>query len=139
MTNREEYYFNKAKQISRISTYDRVRIGCIAVYRKNIIGIGYNQAKTNPMQIKYSIYRNECGNLNSINNYLHAEMACVNQIKNLDIDFSKVKLFIYREDDAHNNTRICKPCGACERAIRDLGIRTVYYTDTNKYIREDYK
>lgn len=138
MTNREEYYFNKAKQISRISTYDRVRIGCIAVYRKNIIGIGYNQAKTNPMQIKYSIYRNECGNLNSINNYLHAEMACVNQIKNLDIDFSKVKLFIYREDDAHN-TRICKPCGACERAIRDLGIRTVYYTDTNKYIREDYK
>lgn len=138
MTNREEYYFNKAKQISRISTYDRVRIGCIAVYRKNIIGIGYNQAKTNPMQIKYSIYRNECGNLNSINNYLHAEMACINQIKNLDIDFSKVKLFIYREDDAHN-TRICKPCGACERAIRDLGIRTVYYTDTNKYIREDYK
>lgn len=138
MTNREKYYFKKAKQISRISTYDRVRIGCIAVYRKNIIGIGYNQAKTNPMQIKYSIYRNECGNLNSINNYLHAEMACVNQIKNLDIDFSKVKLFIYREDDAHN-TRICKPCGACEHAIRDLGIKIVYYTDINKYVREEYK
>lgn len=137
MTNREKYYFKKAKQISRISTYDRVRIGCIAVYRKNIIGIGYNQAKTNPMQTKYSPYR--CvSNADSINNYLHAEMACVNQIKNLDIDFSKVKLFIYREDDARN-TRICKPCGACERAIRDLGIRTVYYTDTNKYIREDYK
>lgn len=138
MDKRELYYYKKAKQISRLSTYDRVRIGCIAVYKKNIIGIGYNQAKTNPMQIKYSIYRNECGNLNSINNYLHAEMACVNQIKNLDIDFSKVKLFVYREDNAHN-TRICKPCGACERAIRDLGIRTVYYTDINKYIREDYK
>ena len=138
MANREEYYFNKAKQISRISTYDRVRIGCIAVYRKNIIGIGYNQAKTNPMQIKYNKYRKECNNLNSINNYLHAEMACLNQIKNLDIDFSKVTLFVYREDNK-KNMRICKPCGACERAIRDLGIKVVYYTDTNKYVREEYK
>lgn len=131
---KEEYYYNKAKRISKLSTYDRVRIGCIAVYKKNIIGIGYNQAKTNPMQTKYSVYRN----IQTVNNYLHAEMACVNQIKNLDIDFSKVKLFIYREDN-HKNMRICKPCGACERAIRDLGIKRVYYTDTNKYIREEYK
>lgn len=133
MVNKEEYYFNKAKQISRISTYDRVRIGCIAVYRKNIIGIGYNQAKTNPMQAKYNIYRG----IKTINDYLHAEMACLNQIKNLDIDFSKVTLFVYREDNK-KNMRICKPCGACERAIRDLGITKVYYTDTNKYVREEY-
>ena len=133
MDKRELYYYNKAKRISRISTYDRVRIGCIAVYKKNIIGIGYNQAKTNPMQLKYSPYRG----IKTVNNYIHAEMACLNQIKNLDIDFSKVKLFIYRED-AQKNIRICKPCGACERAIRDLGIKKVYYTDTNKYVREDY-
>lgn len=136
MNKRELYYYKKAKQISKLSTYDRICIGCIAVYRKNIIGIGYNQAKTNPMQTKYSLYR--CvSNADSINNYLHAEMACVNQIKNLDIDFSKVKLFVYREDNK-KIMRICKPCGACERAIRDLGIKMVYYTDTNKYIREDY-
>ena len=133
MDKRELYYYKKAKQISRISTYDRVRIGCIAVYKKNIIGIGYNQAKTNPMQLKYSAYRG----IKTVNNYIHAEMACLNQIKNLDIDFSKVKLFVYRED-AQKNIRICKPCGACERAIRDLGIKKVYYTDTNKYVREDY-
>lgn len=137
MNKRELYYYKKAKQISKLSTYDRVRIGCIAVYKKNIIGIGYNQAKTNPMQTKYSLYR--CvSNADSINNYLHAEMACVNQIKNLDIDFSKVKLFIYRENNNHN-LGACKPCGACERAIRDLGIKIVYYTDINKYIREEYK
>lgn len=135
--NREEYYFKKAKKISKLSTYDRVRIGCIAVYKKNIIGIGYNQAKTNPMQTKYSLYRHVY-NANNINNYIHAEMACVNQIKNLDIDFSKVRLFIYREDN-NKNLGICKPCGACERAIRDLGIKRVYYTDINKYVREDYK
>lgn len=134
MDKREQYYFKKAKQISHISTYDRVRIGCIAVYKKNIIGIGYNQAKTNPMQAKYNIYRH----IHTVNDYIHAEMACLNQIKNLDIDFSKVKLFIYREDDK-KNLRICKPCGACERAIRDLGIKMVYYTDTNKYVREEYK
>lgn len=134
MDKREQYYFKKAKQISRISTYDRVRIGCIAVYKKNIIGIGYNQAKTNPMQAKYNVYRR----IHTINDYIHAEMACLNQIKNLDIDFNKVKLFVYREDDK-KNIRICKPCGACERAIRDLGIKMVYYTDTNKYVREEYK
>lgn len=133
MNKREIYYFKKAKQISKLSTYDRVCIGCIAVYKKNIIGIGYNQAKTNPMQAKYNVYRN----IQTINDYLHAEMACLNQIRNLDIDFSKVRLFVYREDN-YKNIRICKPCGACERAIRDLGIKKVYYTDTNKYVREDY-
>ena len=54
MDKRELYYFNKAKKISRISTYDRVRIGCIAVYKKNIIGIGYNTRKTSPIQSKYN-------------------------------------------------------------------------------------
>lgn len=134
MNKRELYYYNKAKKISKLSTYDRIRIGCIAVYKKNIIGIGYNQAKTNPIQAKYNIYRN----IHTVNDYIHAEMACVNQIKNLDIDFNKVKLFVYRED-CHKNIRICKPCRACEKAIKDLGIKTVYYTDTNKYIREEYR
>lgn len=133
MDKRELYYYKKAKQISRLSTYDRIRIGCIAVYKKNIIGIGYNQAKTNPIQAKYNVYRG----IKTINDYIHAEMACINQIKNLDIDFSKVKLFVYRED-IQKTMRICRPCEACERAIRDLGIKKVYYTDTNKYVREDY-
>lgn len=133
MDKKELYYFKKAKYASRISTFDRVRIGCIAVYKKQIIAVGFNKAKTNPIQTKYSPYRG----IQTRNNYLHAEMDCVNQIKDLKIDFKKVKLFVYREDDSKMK-RICKPCGACEKAIRDLGIKVVYYTDTNKYVREDY-
>lgn len=133
MNKRELHFYKKAKKISRISTYDRIRIGCVAVYKKNIIGVGYNQAKTNPMQAKYNIYRKT----HSPNDVIHAEMACINQIKNLDIDFTKVKLYVYREDE-NKHKRICKPCEACERAIRDLGIKTVYYTDTDSYVKECY-
>ena len=133
LSKRDRYYFKKAYEISNLSDFPKIHIGCIAVYKKKMIGIGYNQAKTNPIQAKYNVYRG----IKTVNDYIHAEMACINQIKNLDIDFSKVKLFVYRED-AEKNIRICRPCEACERAIRDLGITKVYYTDTNKYVREDY-
>ena len=38
--------FNKAKEISYLSDYKRVHIGCIAVYKNHILAVGYNTNKT---------------------------------------------------------------------------------------------
>lgn len=139
MKRRDLYYYKKARNISKLSMFPRVKIGCIAVYKKNIIGVGFNSQKTNPLQAKYNIYRNMVQfDGKPINDFLHAEISCLNSIRDLDIDFSKVELFIYRED-CNNNLAMCKPCEACEQAIKDFGINTVHYTDVNKYIREVYE
>lgn len=66
---------------------------------------------------------------------LHAEIHCLNQIRNLNINFLKVKLYIYRirRDQPFG---LARPCPSCMAAIRDLGIRNIYYTTNNGYSYE---
>jgi tRNA(Arg) A34 adenosine deaminase TadA len=66
---------------------------------------------------------------------LHAEISCINQIKNLNINFSKVKLYIYRirKDQPFG---LARPCPSCMAAIKDLGIKNIYYTTNDGYSHE---
>lgn len=135
--NADYKYFNKAKTIADISDV-KVQMGCIAVYHKQIIGTGCNCNKTHPIQKKYDRFRNlnfdGCGGVSRLHS-LHAEMNCINQIKNHDIDFSDVKLYIYRlrKDQPFGLSR---PCPSCMAAIKDLGVRDIYYTTNDGYCYE---
>jgi len=129
-------YFDKAKNISYLSDFKQVHIGCVAVYKKHIIGIGYNTNKTHPLQDHYNKYRNlTWNNGTKPKAKIHAEMMCILNIKGLNIDFSKVRLFIYREDK-NGNIALSKPCKACYNAIKDLGIKEINYTIYNGYRKE---
>ena len=125
-------YFDKARQIADISDYNRVHIGCVAVYQGQIIGIGCNCNKTHPTQKLYNKYREQS---DSMLPKLHAEISCLNQIKHLDINFTKVKLYIYRirKDQPFGLSR---PCLSCMAAIKDLGIQDIYYTTNDGYAYE---
>ena len=125
-------YFNKAKQIAAVSDYRRVHVGCVAVYQGQIVGIGCNCNKTHPAQKFYNQYRIDS---DALLPKLHAEINCLNQIRRLDIDFSKVKLYIYRiRTDQPQG--LARPCPSCMAAIRDLGIRDIYYTSNDGYSYE---
>ena len=97
--------------------------------------MGCNCNKTHPTQKKYNRYR--CLHNTGIEPLpkLHAEINCINQIKHLDINFSKVRLYIYRirKDQPFG---IARPCSSCMAAIRDLGIKDIYYTTDNGYTYE---
>ena len=124
-------YFSKAKQIAQVSDFPKVHIGCIAVYQNRIIGIGCNTNKTHPTQKYYNRYRIA----ESLLPKLHAEINCINQLKHLNINFSKVKLYIYRT----RKDIVCgmaRPCASCMQAIKDLGIREIYYTTNDGYSYE---
>ena len=125
-------YFDKARQIADISDYNRIHIGCVAVYQGQIIGLGCNTNKTHPTQKFYNKYRTPSDYMLP---KLHAEISCINQIKHLDINFSKVKLYIYRirNDQPFGLSR---PCLSCMAAIKDLGIKDVYYTTNDGYSYE---
>ena len=125
-------FFEKAKCVANISDFYKTHVGCVAVYKGRIIGIGCNCNKTHPVQKIYNDYRVQSDYMLP---KLHAEINCINQIKHLDINFSKVKLYVYRV----RNDRpygLARPCPSCMAAIRDLGIRDIYYTTNDGYAYE---
>lgn len=130
--NSDYRYFDKAKKAAAISDFNKIQIGCVAVYQGNIIGVGCNLNKTHPIQKFYNRYRTPS---ESMLPKLHAEINCINSIKHFDINFPKVKLYIYRI----RKDRPCglsRPCPSCMAAIKDLGIRDVYYTTNDGYVYE---
>ena len=133
--NSDYRYFEKARQVATVSDYYKTHVGCVAVYQGQVIGLGCNCNKTHPTQKKYDRYRN----LHSIDTEplpkLHSEISCINQIKHLDINFSKVKLYIYRirKDQPCG---LARPCPSCMAAIKDLGIKNIYYTTNDGFSYE---
>ena len=132
LRNVDYRYFKKARQIANISDYKKQHVGCVAVYQGQVIGLGCNCNKTHPMQKFYNKYRMPSDYMLP---KLHAEISCINQIKHLDINFSKVKLYIYRirKDQPFG---LARPCPSCMAAIKDLGIRDIYYTTNDGYAYE---
>lgn len=132
LTKSDYRYFDKARQTAMVSDYSEFHIGCVAVYQGNVISIGCNCNKTHPIQKKYNKYRKQADNMLP---KLHAEINCINSIKHLDINFSKVKLYIYRiRKDRPSG--LSRPCPSCMAAIKDLGIRDIYYTTNDGYVYE---
>lgn len=131
LTKTDMHYFVKASQVAEISDFAKINIGCIAVYQGTIIGVGFNTNKTHPMQKKYNRYRNGENFIPK----LHAEINYLNSIRYLDINFSKVKLYIYRKRKSAKYG-ICRSCPSCMAAIKDLGIKHVYYTTDEGFVYE---
>lgn len=127
-------YFQKARQAAEISDYKRTHVGCVAVYQGNIIGIACNTNKTHPMQKYYNKYRYH-PQTSYFYPKLHAEINCISSIRHLDINFSKVKLYVYRTR-CDQEYGIARPCPSCMVAIKDLGIRHIYYTTNDGYAYE---
>lgn len=137
MVTKNDYkYFSKARQAADISDYHKTHMGCIAVYQGNIIGIGCNCNKTHPVQKQYNRYRDmhTIGKMDALPK-LHAEINCLNSIRQMHVNFTKVKLYVYRvrRDQPYG---LARPCPSCMAAIKDFGIRDIYYTTNNGYAHE---
>ena len=133
MLNNSDYkYFNKARQVAYISDYSKTHIGCVAVYQGQVIALGFNCNKTHPKQHYYNRYRKQSDDMLP---KLHAEISCLNQLKNLNVNFSKVRLYIYRirKDQPYG---LARPCPSCMAAIKDLGIKDIFYTTNDGYSYE---
>lgn len=131
-------FFQKARSIAAVSDFPKIHVGCIAIYQGSIIGIGCNTNKTHPVQKYYNRFRTNdgIGSSESLLPKMHAEINCINSIRHLAIDFSKVKLYIYRirKDQPYG---IARPCPSCMEAIKDIGIREIYYTTDDGFAHEN--
>lgn len=134
----DSHLFKLARECSFKSDYSgggRARIGAVISYKGTVLAKGFNTDRTHTDQAKYNKWRyKECGN-----NYLpsknHAEMMALSKIKYLDIDFSKVHIYVYREL-RDGKLGMARPCPACMAAIKRLGIKHIHYTTDSGYAAE---
>lgn len=135
ISNFDKRMFHYAYLEATKSDYKRFNIGCVIAYKHSIIGRGHNSNKSHPSQKKYNRkYRtfNYMGGT-YIHDSLHAEIAAIHSIPytvGINVDWSQVKLYVYRICHGKRLGYGCaKPCPACTAAIKDLGVKHIYFTD----------
>lgn len=132
-------FFNLARNESFQADYCGEHIGAVAVYAdKVLLAKAHNTERTNPTQRHYNRYRISRDEIWNTPHKSHAEMEIFRKIRYLDLDFSRVTVYIYREHKKNGTPALARPCAACERALRDLGIKDVYYTTDGGYERRKY-
>lgn len=134
LTAKQRKFFSHARHMAEMSDFHRAPVGCIAVIGNKVVATGFSQQRTHPMQQHYNRYRDFDGQKNIIAK-LHAEMVVVSQLKNKSIDFSKISIYIYRVCRSRD-CGISRPCGACMMAIKNIGIKNVFYTTDFGYAHE---
>lgn len=131
MSKTEQRFFKLASSFSKQSTYPRVHIGAVIVMGRRVISHGANHWRTHTKQKKYASYRYECPEcVRDEAGHIHAEMDAIIRAGKKNLQGSSI--FVYRED-LKGEIADCKPCGACMRAIKDAGIKRVYYTSRDGY------
>lgn len=131
-------FFTKAGEVAAGSDFDKYHIGCIAVLKNRIIAMSSNKLKTHPNQALYDKFR-EFNNIKSDPknmHSLHAEIACLSLIKDLNINYKDIELYIVRlrKDRAYG---LARPCAACMNFILTKGIKKIYYTTNMGYTFEN--
>lgn len=101
------------------------KIAAAIVYRGDIISIGINKLKSDPLQARFA--KNE----HAI--YLHAEIDAIKKaLKRLSLsEMEKAELYVVRRRKLNGKavSGCSKPCCGCQRAIENYGISNVYYTN----------
>jgi deoxycytidylate deaminase len=130
-TTRQRRYFAVAKRNADKSTYMRmnngkIAIGAAIVNGNYVVSEGHNKRKTHTFQHTHNmrtLYLAPHPNL-------HAEIDAL--IYSRYNDLSGCEIFVYREM-ADGTLGNCRPCRACMSALKDAGIKHVYYTTEQGY------
>ena len=140
ITNFDEKMFAAARKEAEKSDFESFHMGCVIVYKKHIIGSASNSDKTHPMQAQYNKYRKFNKTKNGIKHSIHAEIAAITSVPYIigrEVEWSKVSIYIYRICPGKpGQYGLARPCVGCMQALRDLGIRHIYYTGEGSYIYE---
>jgi deoxycytidylate deaminase len=111
-------YFNLAQKLSQKSDHKRCRLGCVIVKKGNILGVGFNKMRTHsrsPHPFRTT----------------HAELSAILSATRID-DLVGSDLYIFRQtkDGILANSF---PCIYCQDLLKEFKIKTVFYTDKNRY------
>jgi deoxycytidylate deaminase len=115
----KQRFFNIAKKLATRSNHTH-KLGCVIAKKNRLISLGNNSTKTHPRaKNPYSM--------------IHAEFAAILNVPLDDLKGSEA--YVYRElkNGAIANSR---PCRTCYKALQDVGVKIIYYTDNGGYKKE---
>lgn len=136
MNNKQQRFFNIAREVSLLSDFKRARVGAVVVEKNRVVSTGHNSSKTSTLQDKYNRYRDFDDHTVCIPR-VHAEIAALRPLLNQNIDWNRTSIYVYRELK-NGHVSCARPCAACAALIHDLGIKKIYYTDwEGNYIMEE--
>lgn len=134
----DAHLFSLAREESLKSDYSgcgSARVGTVVVYKGTVLAKGYNSNVTHTYQDLWNVKRFK----NTGNGYLpaklHSEINCLRKIRYLDIDFSRVHVYNYREL-RDGTIAMSRPCPSCMAALKSLGIKHIHYTTLDGYAHE---
>lgn len=134
--NRISHYFSLAENACCYSDNAITHVGAVLIYKNKVMSIGWNvQNKTHPIQREYNKLRGFNPDDSGVRNSLHAEMMCLLKAKDLDLDWNKCCLFVFRKKKT-GIIGMARPCNACMGYIKSLGLKNIYYTTENGWAYE---
>ena len=120
--------------MSELSDYPIHKLGCVVVKGHRIVSSGHNH-KTRCCALQAKLDTEKYG----VNcpGRMHAEIMALMPLMRDKVNLSNASLYIYRE---HKNGTLAmaRPCSSCEKIIKELGIRKVFYTIENGYAVEKF-
>lgn len=118
----KQKFFDLAAKLAKQSTHHTHRFGAVIVDKNKIVSVGTNKIKTHPRsQHKWHM--------------LHAELSALFSVRFEDL--RGCDIYVLREN-LNGRKGNSKPCKVCEAALREAGIRKVYYTTEDGYVEERY-
>lgn len=132
---RINHYLNLARNACYYSDFMKARLGAVLIYKGKVMSVGWNSTKTSPLQRQLNRYRGYNINTSTAHDTLHAEVACLSKIRDLDIDWNRASLFVCRiKKDGSRG--LARPCKGCQALIKSMGIKNVYYSTENGWCFE---
>lgn len=115
--------------------YERLKMVSFLIYKGKIVNFGVNSSKTSPLQFRYR----QKTPLATIENFLDKEHAEINLLRRTyfgDFDMKKVELVIISK--RHNGEfRLARPCCTCMTALKDYGIKKIWFTTNENRIESE--
>lgn len=107
---------------------------CFVYYGNRLLAVTHNDyTKLHPYH-KWSVYQPTREGTKYVSG-LHAESRAL--IK-LGLEDCSHLTFINVRVNNNNQPAISKPCKNCERLLRQIGIKAIWYYDGEKYVKEKY-
>ena len=121
---RISHYFSLAKNASKFSDFDRQHLGAVIIYKGRVLSVGWNSTKTAPIQKSYNRLRGY--DVETAKNSLHAECSALIKCKDMDIDWGRASVFVYKRLKVGVKQKC--PVPSLRKMIKDMGIKNIYYT-----------
>lgn len=114
---------NKAIKIAKGLPNQKYKLVAIITDKKgNILSIGKNSfSRSHPTQ---AYYAEKVGNKHKI--FIHSEIDALVKCKGTPYNIYVVRI------NKKGKCLLAKPCSICEMAIKDSGIKNIYYTEGEK-------